>query len=259
MEHSLLGQLPREIRDQVYRETLFDANGLLFQPRTDEFGSLIQRVRPGRSLIITWLAHRSLWKKLQNRRCYRREHNQLKYTCKQLYYETQNLCVKYNVLFFINCEGKTALRTCLDVLLRCDHLRSIVIQCSAETFRSSYSKSEFSALIAYCNSHIQTVATLYIPYWSQTAKSFVLIGLHFLAEFRGLAAFEQAQQCLYGNSQTLAYISSEQHGRMPRNLRCHPAEEVFDQDVFMQNLYSTPIFITPSTLKLVRSWFEQGL
>jgi hypothetical protein len=257
-----LFRLPQELRDQIYRYALYNEDGLYYQTCRNGLSRLYKRPStPPRSTIVRWFHRFTLRTK---RKGYTRENNQLKYVCRRLYDETKELDMLHNLVIFQDAANKDALEQCTFLLHRCPALREVAIKCSLPTFRTNYMKQEFATIVKYCETHVNILVKIYVPYWSQADHNFILKGLHFLSTLRAddlpMAQFAQNFQGPYRRGSHAA------HTQIPSNIRVFPREERFCRHTLEQNCRVNPAITLPSgetdlaeVMKRVEGWFVNGL
>jgi hypothetical protein len=258
-----LFRLPRELRDQIYVYTLYSADGLHYQTCSDGIRRLCRTPTTSSiySSISRWLYHFLAHKK---RRDFAYENNQLKYACKRLHCETKGLDLRYNLIVFEDLAKEDALEQCMFLLYRCPTLREVAIKCSLSTFQRNYTTQRFSTIVRYFEIHVNVIARIYVPYWSQADPNFILIGLHFLSTLR--ASTTTIAQ--FARNILVSYYpeSFAPHARIPSNIRIFPQDRVFCRETFEQSCRKNSVVKMPTEepelieiLKRVEGWFEYGL
>jgi hypothetical protein len=143
MDHPpLLFQLPRELRDEIYRHALYHAGGLLYTVGKNGVGRLCRNARnaTSRKSILTTLYDRS--RRVAKAQIQRRgrEYNQLKHVCRQLRDESSALSPHGNVVFTEGSSTMNAFEQCLVLLQQFPKVRSVAIKCCASFVSESCQK-----------------------------------------------------------------------------------------------------------------------
>jgi hypothetical protein len=257
-----LFRLPQELLDHIYQYALYNEDGLYYQTCRNGLSKLCKDPStPSRSTIVRWFYRCTLHRKSKG---YTRENNQLKYVCKRLYHETKELDMLHNLVIFQDAANKDALEQCTFLLHRCPALREVAIKCSLPTFRTNYMKQEFAKIVRHCQTHVNVLVKIYVPYWSQADHNFILTGLHFLSTLRAddllMAQFAQHFQGSYQRG------SHATHVQIPSNIRVFPKEERFCRHTLEQNCRANPGLRLPSgeadlaeVMKHAEGWFVNGL
>lgn len=270
MISSPLFRLPREIRDEIYKYVLYNANGLLYKTGRDGISRLYGRARDmsSRKNILAWLRRCSLDRSTIRKKTHGRENNQLKYVCRRLYDETKGLDLHYNLVGLEDAPAMNAVEQGIFLLRRCAMLRAVAIKCSPQTFASEYGKDKFSAIVRHCMKHANVSVRVHIPYWSQANPNFVLLGLSYLFTLRAdahlIARLAQITSVSYLSDSDSELLTTNMW--IPPNLRFFPREEHFSGQLFERSCRKHPVTRLPSTkvaigdLKtLVQGWFANGL
>jgi hypothetical protein len=133
-----------------------------------------------------------------------------------------------------------------------------------QSFQNNYNKQAFSAIVQHCQKHVNVLAKIYVPYWSQADPNFILTGLHFLCTLRaGVFPVEKFAQSI---SVPCHPDSLSMQTQIPGNIRMFPNEERFCQRIFKRSCRQNPAVKLPTgeadlamLMKYVQAWFEQGL
>jgi hypothetical protein len=265
----LLG-LPRELRDQIYSYVLYDLNGLLYERSKDGVRRLCVRPLALSSTkgMLARLRRASLGRILARRRRNRRELNQLKYVCRQLYDETKGFVMHQNLIFLQDTCSPNAIEQCLCLFRRWPMLRYVAIKCDSKTFASESGRSRLRAIVQHCIENAQVSVRVHIPYWTQADPNFVLQGLFYLLTLRRdtrlIARLARATSISYlSDPETEPFATNVQ---IPWNLRWLPYEEQFNRPLFERNVCRHPVLSMPSAqaalrdlVELVADWFTSGL
>jgi hypothetical protein len=108
-------RLPRELRDLIYEFALYAEEGLLCKEISDGISRLRRRqaASSSRMTLASCFHRRHLLQILSKKRRYcSQENNQLKYVCKQLYWETRKIQLRINVIIFEDTTRKVAFEQC---------------------------------------------------------------------------------------------------------------------------------------------------
>jgi hypothetical protein len=261
----LLG-LPRELRDQIYSYALYDTSGLLCKP--DRYGIRRLCVRSSRQGILTKIRQASLRRAFARSRVHRRELNQLKYVCRQLYNETKGFVMHQNLVFLEDTGLRNAIEQCVSLFHHWPMLRHVAIKCSSKTFAAESERKRLLEIVQHCTKNPQLSVRVHIPYWTQANQDFVLQGLSYLLTLRR----DMRLITRLARATSVSYLSNSENESIrmnvpiPGNFRWFPNEEQFDRPLFERNVCKHPVLGSPSAQaalqglsELAADWFTYGL
>lgn len=266
---SMLG-LPRELRDQIYMYVLYDSNGLLYERSRDDVHRLCVRSLPLQSGkgVFTRLRQASLGRTLTRKSMYRRELNQLKYVCRQLYKETKGFTMHQNLIFLQDTSSQNAIEQCVCLFRQWPVLRYVAIKGDSKTFASESSRSMLQSIVQHCIKNVHVSVRVHLPYWTQANPDFVLQGLSYLLTLRRdtrlITQLARATSISYLCDPSIDPVTM--NVQSPCNLRWLPNEEQFNRPLFERSLYQHPVLRLPlaqvalkGLAEVVADWFTYGI
>jgi hypothetical protein len=245
-------QLPRELRDEIYKHILYNPSGLLYKTGKDGFSSLFQRSkeRSSRKYMHTWLRKCAVGRsKIQQRtrETHKGENNQLEYVYKRLHSGTRGPESCDNSVVTGDGRHMTAVGRCIFRLRRCSMLRAAAIRVSPQSLVLEYRGSRFSAIVTHCKTHTDVAVKARVPYWSHAKPNLVLLGLSHLstlqADSRLIAQIAQAISVSYPADSDCALLTTKI--RIPLNLRLSTWEEYFNRQLFDRTDPKLPLLSLP--------------
>jgi hypothetical protein len=263
-------RLPRELRDQIYKDVLYNSNGILYKPGKNGGDRLCARPSklPSRKTRFAWPRRASFAGIHASNRKHRRDVNQLKYVCRQLYNETKGLIVRQNLVYLEDTSTWNAIEQCVYLFRHWPIFRRVAIKCTSKSFGSEVGRKNLLAVVQHCIENADVSVRVHIPHWSQADPNFVLRGLSYLLtlrkEARIIAQLAQIRQIPFlSDSETKSVAVNVE---IPCNLRWFPQDEQFDRPLFVRNVCEHPTLSVPPAqavvldmIELVASWFVHGL
>jgi hypothetical protein len=262
-------RLPRELRDQIYKDVLYNSNGVLCKPGKDSRNRLC--ARPSklsfREARFAWLRRASFSEILARRRKYR-DANQLKYVCRQLYNETMGLIVRDNLVYLQDTSTWNATEQCLHLIRHWPIFRKVAIRSTSKNFAGEVGQKNLLAVVQHCIVNADVSVRVHIPTWSQADPNFVIRGFSYLLTLRKdariIAQFAQITSIPFlSDSETKSVAMNVE---VPCNLRWFPQDEEFDRLLFERSVCEHPTVSIPPAqtavldlMELVASWFFHGL
>jgi hypothetical protein len=278
MTASLFERLPRELREQIYAYVLTTSHGL-------SFGS----DRSGVSRICERQAYYDMPNSTDQRHIWRlaciviadyfsysrlasdySTFNQIQFVSRLLYRESHGLEIRYNTLFFRDCNGLTAQQRCRQVIHR------VATWPSAQGFKASVSSSlsesrttpdatEYLKLVDFCRLFPRATIQLHTPLWSQCEPGFVLFGISYLAVVRHKnESLDRVMQQIGIplDSEMAIPISFLESEGVPDNLRLMPCEEQLDRATLLTACSQALILRGSDSalwVELAEKWFRDGI
>jgi hypothetical protein len=242
--------LPRELRDEMYKYVFFDSEGF--------------HVRIGKENKVVCLQklHEENYRKV----------NQLKYVSRQLLEETRNLEIQGRLHFADQAES-SAIEQCARFLFSTSAHWGLISQLSIKTsikqYQTEQSCTNLARIEEFCRRHPRIMVRLHAPYWSQQHPSFILSAISLSIMLRANTFLLQELSFLPISEIVQNWFEDEEYQaimiELPPNLRLFPCDDKFNEEAFVLTcceiglLDSVPKRDTKKLVKVALRCFDHGV